>query len=91
MDFNETDEQSMIRQLVRDFAVQVLSPTASQRDRDQRPPIDEWRAFCELGLQSMTIPEEYGGNPIDDISEAIVVEELARVDASFSVLSLIHI
>ena len=91
MDFNETDEQSMIRQLVRDFAVQVLSPTASQRDRDQRPPIDEWRAFCELGLQSMTIPEEYGGNPIDDISEAIVVEELARVDASFSVMFCVHV
>ena len=91
MDFNETDEQSMIRQLVRDFAEQVLSPTASQRDRDQRPPIDEWRAFCELGLQSMTIPEEYGGNPIDDISEAIVVEELARVDASFSVMFCVHV
>ena len=91
MDFNETDEQSMIRQLVRDFAEQVLSPTASQRDRDQRPPIDEWRAFCELGLQSMTIPEEYGGNPIDDISEAIVVEELARIDASFSVMFCVHV
>ena len=91
MDFNETDEQSMIRQLVRDFAEQVLSPTASQRDRDQRPPIDEWRAFCELGLQSMTIPEEYGGNPIDDISEASVVEELARVDASFSVMFCVHV
>ena len=91
MDFNETDEQSMIRQLVRDFAEQVLSPTASQRDRDQCPPIDEWRAFCELGLQSMTIPEEYGGNPIDDISEAIVVEELARVDASFSVMFCVHV
>ena len=91
MDFNETDEQSMIRQLVRDFAEQVLSPTASQRDRDQSPPIDEWRAFCELGLQSMTIPEEYGGNPIDDISEAIVVEELARVDASFSVMFCVHV
>lgn len=91
MDFNETDEQSMIRQLVRDFAEQVLSPTASQRDRDQSPPIDEWRAFCEMGLQSMTIPEEYGGNPIDDISEAIVVEELARVDASFSVMFCVHV
>lgn len=91
MDFNETDEQSMIRQLVRDFAEQVLSPTASQRDRDQCPPIDEWRAFCEMGLQSMTIPEEYGGNPIDDISEAIVVEELARVDASFSVMFCVHV
>ena len=33
MDFRETDEQSMIRQLVRDFAEEVLAPTASQRDK----------------------------------------------------------
>ena len=91
MDFKETDEQSMIRQLVRDFSEEVLAPTASQRDKEQRPPIEEWKKFCELGLQSMTIPEEFGGNPIDDISEAIVVEELARVDASFSVMFCVHV
>lgn len=81
----------MIRQLVRDFAEEVLAPTASQRDKEQRPPIEEWEKFCEMGLQSMTIPEEYGGNPLDDISEAIVVEELARVDASFSVMFCVHV
>ena len=91
MDFRETDEQSMIRQLVRDFAEEVLAPTASQRDKEQRPPIEEWEKFCEMGLQSMTIPEEYGGNPLDDISEAIGVEELARVDASFSVMFCVHV
>ena len=91
MDFRETDEQSMIRQLVRDFAEEVLAPTASQRDKEQRPPIEEWEKFCEMGLQSMTIPEKYGGNPLDDISEAIVVEELARVDASFSVMFCVHV
>lgn len=91
MDFRETDEQAMIRQMVRDFAEEVLAPTAALRDKEQRPPLDEWASFCQLGLQSMTIPEEYGGNPIDDISEAIVVEELARVDASFSVMFCVHV
>ena len=91
MDFAETDEQSMIRQLVRDFAEEVLSPTVSQRDKEQLPPLAEWKSFCDLGLQSMTVPEEYGGNPIDDISEAIVVEELARVDPSFSVMFCVHV
>ncbi|DAC25541.1 MAG TPA: acyl-CoA dehydrogenase, partial [Candidatus Poseidoniales archaeon] len=91
MDFQETDEQAMIRQMVRDFAEEVLAPTAALRDKEQRPPLDEWESFCQLGLQSMTISEEYGGNPIDDISEAIVVEELARVDASFSVMFCVHV
>ena len=91
MDFAETEEQSMIREMVRDFAEEVLAPTCLVRDRDQKPPLDEWKTFCEYGLQGITIPEEYGGNPIDDISEAIIVEELSRVDPSFSVMFCEHV
>ena len=54
MDFRETDEQAMIRQMVRDFAEEVLAPTAALRDKEQRPPLAEWESFCQLGLQSMT-------------------------------------
>ena len=63
MDFAETEEQSMIREMVRDFAEEVLAPTCLDRDRNQKPPLDEWEKFCEYGLQGITIPEEYGGNP----------------------------
>ena len=91
MDFQETEEQSMIREMVRDFAEEILAPTCLERDREQRPPLDEWQAFCEYGLQGVTIPEEYNGNPVDDISEAIIVEELSRVDASFSVMFCVHV
>ena len=91
MDFEETEEQGMIREMVRDFAEEVLAPTCLERDRAQKPPIEEWAAFCEYGLQGVTIPEEFGGNPVDDISEAIIVEELARVDPSFSVMFCVHV
>ena len=91
MDYAETEEQSMIREMVRDFAEEVLAPTCLERDREQKPPLEEWKAFCEYGLQGVTIPEEFGGNPIDDISEAIIVEELARVDPSFSVMYCVHV
>jgi alkylation response protein AidB-like acyl-CoA dehydrogenase len=91
MQFAETEEQSMIREMVRDFAEEVLAPTCLERDREQRPPLDEWRRFCEYGLQSITIAEEFGGNPVDDISEAIIIEELARVDPSFSVFYAVHV
>ncbi len=43
MDFAETEEQSMIREMVRDFAEEVLAPTCLVRDRDQKPPLDEWK------------------------------------------------
>ena len=86
MDFAETDEQQMIRELVRDFAESVLAPTIEHRDENQIAPSEEWLEFIEYGLQGVTGPEKYGGSPVDDISESIIVEELARVDPSFAVM-----
>ncbi|RJU81059.1 MAG: acyl-CoA dehydrogenase [Candidatus Poseidoniales archaeon] len=91
MNFAENDEQQMIRELVRDFAETTLSPTAEHRDQNQIPPSEEWEAFLEYGLQGVTIPEEYGGSPVDDISESIIVEELSRVDPSFGVMFCVHV
>ena len=91
MNFEETEEQNMIRNMVRDFAEEVLLPTTLVRDQEQRPPLDEWAEFCETSLQGIAIGEEYGGSPVDDITEAIIVEELARVDPSFSVMYCVHV
>jgi butyryl-CoA dehydrogenase len=91
MNFGETDEQQMIRELVRDFAETVLAPTVEHRDQNQIPPSEEWQAFLEYGLHGITIPEAYGGSPIDDVSEAIIIEELARVDPSFAVMYCVHV
>jgi acyl-CoA dehydrogenase len=77
--------------MVRDFAEEVLAPTCLARDKAQQPPIEEWAQFVEYGLQSCTIPEDFGGVPLDDISEAIIVEELARVDPSFAVFFCVHV
>ncbi|MBT60259.1 MAG: acyl-CoA dehydrogenase [Euryarchaeota archaeon] len=91
MDYAETEEQQMIRELVRDFAETVLAETVGHRDQNQQPPSEEWQQFLELGLQGVTIPEEFGGSPVDDISESIIVEELARVDPSFAVMYCVHV
>ena len=91
MDYAETDEQQMIRELVRDFAETVLTPTIEHRDENQIAPSVEWEQFLEYGLQGVTIPEKYGGSPVDDVSESIIVEELARVDPSFAVMYCVHV
>jgi alkylation response protein AidB-like acyl-CoA dehydrogenase len=91
MDYAETDEQQMIRELVRDFAESVLAATVEHRDQNQIPPAAEWQEFLDFGLQGVTIPEQYGGSPVDDISESIIVEELARVDPSFAVMYCVHV
>jgi acyl-CoA dehydrogenase len=90
MQFDPTEEQTMVRETVRRFAQDVLAPTAHARDREQRPAVAEMRRFAEMGFWGMTIPEAYGGSPLDDVSEAIVIEELARVDASASVMMAVH-
>ncbi|MCH1528563.1 MAG: acyl-CoA dehydrogenase family protein, partial [Candidatus Poseidoniaceae archaeon] len=91
MNYGETEEQQMIREMVRDFAESVLSQTVEHRDQQQIPPSKEWEEFLEYGLQGVTIPEAYGGSPVDDISESIIVEELARVDPSFAVMYCVHV
>ena len=91
MDFAETEDQKMIRDMVRDFAETVAGPTCNQRDKEQKPPIEEFKQFAELGVAGMTIPEEYGGQKLDDISEAIVVEELSRIDPSLGVMVAVHV
>ncbi|MDC0526856.1 acyl-CoA dehydrogenase family protein [Euryarchaeota archaeon] len=91
MDFAETDDQTMIRDMVRDFAETVAGPSCYKRDKEQIPPIDEFRQFAELGVAGMAIPEKYGGQKLDDISEAIVIEELSRVDPSLGVMVAVHV
>jgi len=91
MDFAETDDQAMIRDMVRDFAEAVAGPSCHQRDKEQMPPVDEFKEFAGLGFAGMTISEKYGGQKLDDISEAIVIEELSRVDPSLGVMVAVHV
>ncbi|HJN54880.1 MAG TPA: acyl-CoA dehydrogenase family protein [Candidatus Poseidoniales archaeon] len=91
MEFALTEEQEMIRELVREWAEATLTPTLEHRDQQQIPPTEEWKEFIDLGLHTCTIPEEYGGQPLSDISEAIIVEELSRVDPSFGVMFGVHV
>jgi len=91
MDFSETEDQIMIRDMVRDFAETVAGPTCHQRDKEQKPPTEEFKQFAELGVAGMTIPENYGGQKLDDVSEAIVIEELSRVDPSLGVMVAVHV
>lgn len=90
MHFELTEEQRMIRETVRDFAETELAPGALERDINKQFAAEQWKQFCGLGFGGMTIEEEYGGTPLDSISEAIVIEELSRVDASFGVLIAVH-
>jgi butyryl-CoA dehydrogenase len=92
MNFELTEEQNLIRQMVREFAETEVAPTAKIRDEEER--FDRALMFdrlAELGLTGIVFPEEYGGAGADYISYAIAVEELSRVCASTGVTLSAHL
>lgn len=92
MNFELTEEQNLIREMVRSFAETELAPSARIRDEEER--FDRALMFdrlAELGLTGIVFPEEYGGAGADYISYAIAVEELSRVCASTGVTLSAHL
>ena len=85
MDFTLTEDQKMLRTMVRDFAEQELLPVAREDDRSgyYRPEII--RKMASLGLVAGLLPPEYGGSGLDNVSHAILVEEIGRVNFAYVV------
>jgi len=90
MDFELTEEQRALQQTVREFAASELKPGAARRDETGEFPQQEMNKLRQLGLLGLTFPPPYGGGGRDFVSYAIVVEELARVDASIAITLLAH-
>lgn len=91
MHFDLTEEQEMIRKVIRDFAEQEVAPGADERDRTGEFPEEVFKKMAELELMGLPFPEEYGGGGADTISFAIVVEELSRVCGSTGITYSAHI
>ena len=90
MHFDLTDEQQDIRRLVRDFADAEVRPVAEELDREKRFPYEIVAKLGGLGLMGIPYPEEYGGGGADNLSYAIAIEELGRVDSSVAITVAAH-
>jgi butyryl-CoA dehydrogenase len=84
--FELTEPQRMVRDMVREFADREIVPVAGKHDREHTFPMANAKRMGELGLLGITVPEQYGGPGADYVSFALVAEELARADASHSVI-----
>ncbi|WP_078546629.1 acyl-CoA dehydrogenase [Litchfieldia alkalitelluris] len=91
MNFNLTEEQVMIRKVMRDFSDQVVAPEAITRDRTGQFPSEIFKQLADLGMMGLPFPQEYGGAEADTISFAIAVEELSRVCGSTGITYSAHI
>jgi butyryl-CoA dehydrogenase len=86
-----TEEQEMVRDMVRNFAINEVEPIAKEIDDSQRFPKETFDQLAEMNLMGINIPEEFGGAGMDTVSYSIAVEELARVCAGTALSYAAHV
>ncbi len=84
-----TDVQREYRDTLRRFCEQRIAPNAAEADRTASYPWKSWEACREMDLPALAFPAEHGGAGADTVTQAIMVEEVARVCASTAVTLLI--
>jgi len=85
-----TEEQSMIRDMARDFARERLAPHAAEWDRQSRFPKEAFKEMAALGLMGMLVPPEWDGAGVDHVGYALALEEIAAGDGSMSTIMSVH-
>ena len=83
-------DQRAIRDVVREFAVEEIRPTAREGDRDQSFPENVWNGLADLDVTGLTTPEAYGGFDADRLTYALVNEELAYGSLSVATALSVH-
>lgn len=91
MDFQLTEEQRAIRDMVRDFAEKEIAPRANDIDQSDQYPVDVFDKMAAHGLLGLPIPEQYGGAGADTLAQALAVEEVARVSGSVALTYAAHL
>ena len=81
-----TQEQTMIRDMAREFARERLAPNAAEWDRNRTFPAEALQEMAQLGLYGMMVPEAWGGAGADYVSFALAIEEIAAGDGSCSTI-----
>ena len=90
MDFRLTDEQTLLRRTVREFAESEMRPHVMDWDEAQHFPAELLPKLASLGLMGIQFPEEYGGAGMSALDYCICIEELARVCPSISLSVAAH-
>lgn len=91
MSLELTEEQQLIRETVREFALKEVEPLARKIDETGEFPWSTIKKMTELNLMGIPFPEKYGGAGADELSYIITVEELARVCGSTAITLAAHI
>lgn len=90
MNLHFTEEQEMMRKMVRDFAREEIAPLVERMEEHDEFPRPIINKMGELGLMGIPIPEQYGGAEMDFTSYIIAIHELSKVSATIGVILSVH-
>ena len=82
MDFDLSQDQQAIRDMVRDFARNEIAPAAGGWDEAETFPEELFRKLGELGMLGVLVPEEYGGAGLGYVEYVAILEEIGAADGS---------
>jgi len=91
MNFNLTEEQILLRDMVRDFVDKDLRPIAATIDREEKIPSHIITQIADLGLLGAVFPVEYGGSGLGKLEYCLIVEEIARACMSTATFIGAHV
>jgi alkylation response protein AidB-like acyl-CoA dehydrogenase len=84
------DEHEALREAVRDMAEKEIAPYAAEVDEAERYPSEARDALVKSGFHAVHLPEEFGGEGADSVATCILIEEVARVCASSSLIPAVN-
>lgn len=90
MNFNKSENQQMIADMVRDFAQKEILPHVMKWDESQEFPVEVFKKAGELGLMGVLVPEEYGGSGLSYFEYITVIEEISKVCGSIGLSVAAH-
>ena len=88
--FEETENQKMIAQMVRDFGEKEMKPKMMEWDESQEFPIPLFKKLGELGLMGVLVPQEYGGSGFGYHEYVTAIVELSKIDGSIGLSMAAH-
>lgn len=90
MNLHFSEEQEMMRKMVRDFAQQEVAKEVERMEQEDRFPRELIKKMGQLGLMGIPVPEAYGGSGMDFTSYIIAIHELSKVSATLGVILSVH-
>ena len=90
MNFNSTDTQIQIAEMIRDFGNKHIRPNMMEWDEQQIFPVEVFKKLGELGLMGVLVPEEYGGSGLGYFEYVTIVSEIAKICSSIGLSVAAH-